>query len=158
MQCSLPLVAPVQHTDDRIVAKFVEANLFPRHFLKQVQSLDARIKTPSLKVFCFTWKMFQIWGGWFTEFEKNQSCRFQLPSTFGSVFLNQPGYREYSLPSLKLTSSLLLKINGWKMNFPFWRKKPNFLGQTVSFREGGYSKNAQKNLWIARKSGCDHNF
>ena len=88
--------------------------------------------------------MFQIWGGWFPTLKKIRAAGLNFLQLLGVLSFNQPGYREYSLPSLKLTSTLLLKINGWKMNFPSWRKKPNFLGQTVSFREGRYSKNAPK--------------
>ena len=35
-----------------------------------------------------------------------------------------------NMPSLKLTASLHLKIDGWKMKFPFWD------GLFFSFREG----------------------
>ena len=40
------------------------------------------------------------------------------------------------LPSLKLTGSLPLKIDGWKTTFlTFWGEKAYFQGRTVSFRE-----------------------
>ena len=46
---------------------------------------------------------------------------------------------EQDIPSLKLTASLPLKMDGWKtFPFPFWGPAylPYFQGRTVSFREG----------------------
>ena len=50
-----------------------------------------------------------------------------LPSTVSCWFIRQ-------LHSLQLTASLHLKINGWKMKFPFGI--PYFQGRAVSFGEG----------------------
>ena len=137
--CSLPLTRTQQN-------KTIDDHNIPNHHTKgfhMVSPLPAPFRTNT------------------SPAKKNTALR-AAPTTIGGSFgsCDHPTYRERTqvggLPSLKLTASLPLKMDGWNTIVSSWQKdaKGLFSGAfAVSFREGKFVKK-NRTMFFFVKAKC----